>query len=392
MSGIKDRVAIVGVGCTNFGEHWDKGFKDLMVEACYEAFEDAGIDSKEVQAAWVGTVETGLTGAYIANALKLDYIPVTRVENMCATGTDSFRNAAYGIASGLYDIVLACGVEKLKDHWGGFSEDDLGPFNRSMVEWDLPPGNQFAQYAVRYFHHYKIPIEEGKRILAHIASKNHHNGTLAPKAHFHREVTVEQVLKAPILSYPFGLFDCCGVSDGSAAAILTTPEIAKSMKKDYILVKGLGLANGAGQAKLNGDFDWIHFAEGTKAAQVAYKEAGITNPREQVDMAEVHDCFTATELITMEDLGFSQRGKAPTDVLEGFFTIEGGLPVNTDGGLKCFGHPLSASGLRMIYEACKQLQGKAGPRQLKKCDLALTHNIGGLAGMFNCTVAIFGSP
>lgn len=392
MSSIKDRVAIVGMGCTNFGEHWSKSFRDLMVDACYEAFEDAGIEPKDIKAAWWGSVESGFTGSYLENSLKLDYVPVTRIENMCTTGTDVLRNAAFAVASGVYDIVLACGVEKLKDHWGGFSTDDLGPYNRSLVEWNLPPGNQFAQLAVRYFHHYGIPIDEGKRILAHIAVKNHHNGSLNPKAHFQREITIEQVLRAPMVAYPFGLFDCCGISDGCAAAILTTPEVAKDLRKDYILIKGLGLANGAGQYKLRGDYDWVHFGEAVAAAQQAYKEAGIINPRDQIDMAEVHDCFTATELITMEDLGFSQRGKAPVDVLEGFFTLEGGLPVNTDGGLKCFGHPLSATGLRMVYEVYKQMQGEAGPRQLKKCDISLTHNIGGLAGMFTCGVAIFGRP
>ena len=195
-----------------------------------------------------------------------------------------------------------------------------------------------------------------------------------------------------MMVYPLGLYDCCGISDGAAAAIITTPEIAKSLRKDYILVKGLGLANGADQAKLTREYDWIHFGEAVAAAQQAYKEADITNPREQVDMAEVHDCFTSTELITMEDLGLSPRGKAPQDELDGFFTLEGGLPVNTDGGLKCFGHPLSASGLRMIYEVYNQLLGRAGKRQLKKCDIGLAHNIGGLAGLFVCSIAVFGRP
>jgi acetyl-CoA C-acetyltransferase len=392
MSGIKDRVAIVGMGCTKFGELWDKSFYDLMVEACYEAFEDSGIEPKDIQAAWWGSVESGKTGCYLENALKLDYIPITRVENMCATGADTFRNAAYAVAAGIYDIVLACGVEKLKDHWGGFSENNLGPYNRSLVEWNLAPAGQFAQLTIKYFDKYDIPMDEAKRILAHIAVKNHHNGTLAPKAHFRREVTLEQVINSPILAYPFGLFDCCGVSDGCAAAILTTPEIAKGLRKDYVLVKGLGLANGGGQAKLTNEYDWIHFGEAVAASQQAYGEAGITNPRDQIDMAEVHDCFTGTELLTMEDLGFSPRGKASDDVLAGFFNLDGGLPVNTDGGLKCFGHPLSASGLRMTYEIYKQLQGKAESRQLKKCDLGLTHNIGGHVGMFSCSVAIFGRP
>jgi len=392
MHGIKDRVAIVGMGCTKFGELWDKSYKDLMVDACYEAFEDAGIEPKDIQAAWYGSRESGFTGSHLANALKLEYIPITRVENFCAGGTDTFRNACYGVASGVYDIALACGVEKLKDHLSGFSMYITDPFDRSMVEWDLPPVSQFAQLANRYFYHYGLSYEEGKRILAKIAVKNHHNGTMSPKAQFQREVTLEQVVNAPMISYPLGLLDACGLSDGGAAAIVTTPEIASSMRKDYILVKGLGMANGGGQGKLQPEYDFIHIPETVAAGKTAYQEAGITNPRQEIDVAIVHDCFTITELLIYEDLGFSPRGKAPDDVEAGTFTLDGELPVNTDGGLKCFGHPLSASGLRMIYEIYKQLQGKAGARQVKAADIGLTHNVGGVCGYFNCAVAIFGRP
>jgi len=390
MQGIKDRVAIVGMGCTKFGELWDKNFKDLMVDACYEAFEDAGIGSKDIQAAWYGSRESGFTGSHLANALKLEYIPISRVENFCAGGTDTFRNACYGVAAGIYDIALACGVEKCKDHFGGFTMDITDPFDRSMVEWELPPVSQFAQLANGYFNKYGLSYEEGKKTLAKIAVKNHHNGTMSPKAHFQREITLEQAINAPIISYPLGLFDACGLSDGGAAAIITTPEIAKSMRKDYILVKGLALVNGGGQGKLRSDYDFSYIPETVEAGKLAYKEAGIKNPRQEVDIAVVHDCFTITELLIYEDLGFSPRGKGPEDVEAGTFALEGDLPVNTDGGLKCFGHPLSASGLRMIYEIYKQLQGKAGDRQIKKADIGLTHNVGGVCGYFNCAVAIFG--
>jgi len=390
MQGIKDRVAIVGMGCTKFGELWDKNYKDLMVDACYEAFEDAGIGPKDIQAAWYGSRESGFTGSHLANALKLEYIPISRVENFCAGGTDTFRNACYGVAAGIYDIALACGVEKCKDHFGGFTMDITDPFDRSMVEWELPPVSQFAQLANGYFNKYGLSYEEGKKTLAKIAVKNHHNGTMSPKAHFQREITLEQAINAPIISYPLGLFDACGLSDGGAAAIITTPEIAKSMRKDYILVKGLALVNGGGQGKLRSDYDFSYIPETVEAGKLAYKEAGIKNPRQEVDIAVVHDCFTITELLIYEDLGFSPRGKGPEDVEAGTFALEGDLPVNTDGGLKCFGHPLSASGLRMIYEIYKQLQGKAGDRQIKKADIGLTHNVGGVCGYFNCAVAIFG--
>ena len=387
MQGIKDRVAIIGMGCTKFGERWDASAADLMVDAAYEAYEDAGITSKDVQAAWLGTVQTSRTGQPLAQALKLDYIPITRVENACATATDAFRNACYAVAAGIYDIALTVGVEKLKD--SGFSGLAVGEGVGSEVTPPTPPPSQFALAATRYFHHYGIPYEEGKRTLAQIASKNHHNGTLNPKAHFQREVSVEQVMKAPMIAWPLGLYDCCGVSDGAAAAIITTPEIARSFRSDYVLVKGLGLAVGS-FGILRDDWDFVHFPENVRAAEASYQEAGITNPREEIDLAIVHDCFTITELIIAEDLGFSPRGKASEDVEAGTFTLEGDLPINTDGGLKCFGHPIGASGIRMIYEVYKQLQDKAGPRQVKKADLGLTHNLGGRPGSFTASVAIFG--
>jgi acetyl-CoA C-acetyltransferase len=387
MNGIKDRVAIIGMGCTNFGERWDASAGDLMVEATYEAYADAGIEPKDVQAAWLGTVSSFRTGQPLAEALKLDYIPITRVENACATATDAFRNACYAVAAGIYDIVLALGVEKLKD--SGFSGLAIPEAPGSDVTPPAPPPSQFAMAATRYFHQYNIPYEEGKRILAQIAVKNHHNGTMNPKAHFQREVTPDQVINAPMIAWPLGLFDCCGVSDGAAAAIITTSEIARSFRKDYVLVKGLGLAVGA-FGVLRNDWDFTHFPESVRASQSAYQEAGITSPREEVDLAMVHDCFTITELIIYEDLGFSLRGRGREDVEAGTFTLEGELPVNTDGGLKCFGHPIGASGIRMIYEVYKQLQGKAGQRQIKKADLGLTHNLGGRPGSFTCSVAIFG--
>ena len=389
MSGIRDRVAVVGMGCTRFGERWDASAGDLMVEAAYEAYEDAGLDSSDIQAAWLGTVNSFRTGQPLAEALKLDYIPITRVENACATATDAFRNACYAVAAGVYDIVLAMGVEKLKD--SGFSGLAIAAGPGADVEPPTPPPSQFAMAATRYFHHYDIEYDDGKRTLAQIASKNHHNGTLNSKAHFQREVSEEQIINAPMIAWPLGLYDCCGVSDGAAAAIITTPEIARTLRDDYVLVKGLGLAVGA-FGVLRNDWDFTYFPETVRASQAAYEEAGITDPRAEIDMAMVHDCFTITELIIMEDLGFSPRGQASADVANGAFSLEGDLPVNTDGGLKCFGHPIGASGIRMIYEVYKQMQGKAGGRQLQKADLGITHNLGGRPGSFTCSVAVFGRP
>ena len=395
MESIKDRVAIIGMGCTKFGELWDKGIEDLIVDSCYEAFEDAGIEPKDIQMAWYGSLYS-FTGFHLAKALKLNYIPVTRVENFCAGGQETLRNACYAVASGVCDIALACGVEKTKDHHGGFGLNIQEPLDRSMAQWDIPPASQFGQYATRYFHHYrdyyKWDLEGFRRILAKIDVKNHHNGTLAPKAHFQREITEEDVLNAPIISWPLGLYDACGMSDGGAAAIVTTPKIAKSLKKDYILIKGQGVAVGAGQSFLQPEFDFVHIPENVAAAKQAYKDAGITNPRKEINIASVHDCFSITELVIYEDLGFSPRGRAPEDVKAGRFTLEGEQPVNTDGGLKCFGHPLSASGIRMTYEIYNQLLGRAGPRQVKNARIGLTHNVGSNVGIHVGAITIFGLP
>ncbi len=390
MKSIKDQVAIIGMGCTQFGELWDKGVDDLIVDACFEAFKDAGIEPGDVDGAWFGSVMSGSTGAALSSPLKLDYIPVTRVENFCATGTDGLRNACYAVAANKCNIALVCGVEKLKDYSGGFPQYTTGSLVTGKTEWDMPPVNFFALLAQRYFYNHNLSFEEGKKILAKIAVKNHDNGLLSPKGHLKRKITEEQVLNAPMVCSPLGLFDSCGMSDGAAAAIITRADKAGDFRKDYVLIKALAVANGAGQELISSDYDFSSVPETVECAKAAYEEAGIKNPREEIDMAEVHDCFTIHELMIYEDLGLSPEGRAVQDLEDGFFSLDGGLPVNTDGGLKCFGHPLSATGLRMVYEVYKQLQGKAGPRQLKKVDLGLTHNVGGMIGYFNCGIGIFG--
>ena len=400
MESIKDRVAIVGMGCCKFGENWDKSADDMVVEAGYEAFEDAGLEPKDIQAAWQATLFTGDTGSMLARWLKLEYVPITRVENYCCGGLDAFRNACYGVASGKFDIVLACGTEKLTDHHGGgIGKVNLDAYDNAGVDFNLPPVNLFAHFAVRYMETYGFGYEQLKRILAKIEVKNHHNGTLSPKSHLKREITEDDVINAPTIAWPLGVYDCCGLSDGAAAAIITTPEIAKTLRSDYVLVKAVTIANGAGQAYLRGDNSLI--GEGSKvemnvpetvyAAKAAYQEAGIRNARDEITHCELHDCFSITELLTYEDLGFSRRGHAHDDVEAGRFDLDGEQPVNTDGGLKSYGHPLSASGLRMLYEVYKQLQGKAGPRQIKNPKLGLAHNLGGVTAYFNVGIAIVGA-
>lgn len=390
MESIKDKVAIIGMGCTKFGELWDKDPYNLIVDSCYEAFQDAGVEPKDIQAAWFGSLVSGFSGSRLSNALKLEYIPITRVENFCSGGLHALANVCYAVASGVYDIGLACGVEKLKDRASGFAIMNSEPIDSSKVIPETPPANMFAHIAVRYFHDHGWSIEEGKRILAQISVKSHHNGTLSPNAHLRQEITIEDVLKAPMIVYPLGLYDCCGLSDGSAAAIVVRADMAKDFRDNYVLVKGFGYCSGAGQAVLQDDYDFLHIQENIEAAKRAYLQAGIKNPRDEIDVAQVHDCFSIHELILYEELGFSPKGKGREDVEAGTFALNGKLPVNTDGGLKCFGHPISASGLRMTYETYKQLQEKAGPRQVKNARIGLTHNAGGMVGSLNSAVGIFG--
>lgn len=393
MESIKDKVAIVGMGCTRFGERWGMGVEDLLVEAAYEAFEDAGILPKDIQAAWLGTVFSGIT-AITMSPLGLQYIPMTRVENMCATGSEALRGASYAVAAGVCDIALAIGVEKLKDSGqtgvkGPAIVGDNQDGSSGIGSGYSAPAS-FAYLGTRYFHQYGLTRDHGKRLIAQIAVKNHHNGSLNPKAHFHNKLTLDQVVNAPIVAWPLGLYDCCGVSDGAAAAIVVRADRAKEFRPDPIYIKGLAISVGARQGVMRQDYDFVHVEENVRASQMAYQQAGVKNPRKEISLAEVHDCFTTHELILYEDLGFSERGKAGEDIEAGTFTLTGSLPINTDGGLKCFGHPLGASGLRMMYEIYKQLQGKAGPRQISNPRLGLAHNLGGNAGMGIASCVILG--
>ncbi len=395
-TGIKDKVAIIGMGCTRFGERWNDGAEDLMVEAFTEALQDAGIEKKEIEAAWLGTcfdeVNVGKSAIPLAQALKLPSIPVTRVENFCATGTEAFRGACYAVASGACRIALALGVEKLKDTgYGGLPGFDtaMGTLNRFILPNFTAPGG-FALMATRYFAKYGISPEEGKMALAKISSKSHRCGALNPKAHLRKEVSPEQVVKAPIIAWPLGLFDCCGVSDGAAAAIVTTPDVARGLGKTPVLVKALQIAATSGEEMLTTRWDGTYLKTTTEAAKRAYLEAGITRPREELSVLEVHDCFSITELVTYEDLQISSRGRAIRDINDGFFELEGKIPCQSDGGLKCFGHPIGASGIRMIYEVYNQLLHRAGPRQIANPRLGLTHNLGGIPSFSVCSVGIFG--
>ena len=319
----------------------------------------------------------GVSGSLAADGLKLGNIPVIRNENWCTSGHIALLEACMAVASGAYDLVMALGVEKLKDT--GFPGLGTGRGMHPVYEARRTSPGSFGLIAERYFKTYGIPMEEGRITMAKIEVKNHDNGSLCPKAHFRNQITVDTVIKAPIIAWPLGLFDCCGNSDGAACAIITTPEKAKSFRADPIYLKGFGISTDAMIPHFRPEFSWTSFNALVNSSQKAYEMAGIKNPREELSLAEVHDCFSITELLIYEDFGFSPRGRAKEDVDSGFFTRHGGLPVNVDGGLKCFGHPVGASGLRMTYEVYKQLQGKADlpERQIKNPRLGLSHTFGG---------------
>ncbi len=390
-SGIKDKVVIAGMGCTAFGEHWDKSAEDLIVDAFEEALADSGFERRQIEAAWMGNalddINVGNSALPLAHALRLNTIPVTRVENMCATGTEALRAAAYAVAAGACDIALAIGVEKLKDTgYGGLPLRTKGLANDLWMPYGSAPGT-FAQLAGAYAARHAIDSGDLKRAMAHVSWKSHQNGALNPKAHLRKEVSMDTILGAPMIADPLGLYDCCGVSDGAACAIVTTPDIAKALgKSDLVTIKAVQIAASNGWESQYGAWDGSYVRNTREAARRAYAEAGVTNPERDISLTEVHDCFSITELVTMEDLALSKEGRAVNDILDGKFDRGGAVPCQADGGLKCFGHPVGASGLRMAYEVYNQLLARAGKRQLGEMRFGLTHNLGGAP--FNSVAAV----
>ena len=378
---MKNQVAVVGVGCTKFGDLFELGYEDLICEAAFAAYDDAGIEASEIQAAYLGTCLPGPAGGKSAvslgDALRLYGRPITRVENYCATGTDAFRNGCLSILAGTHDIVLVLGAEKLKDRGGrGIPQDGHPLLGRGYSAPGL-----FALAANRYMHTFNI----GRETLAKVAVKNHYNGARNPKAHFRMEVTEEKVLNAPIIAWPFGLFDCCPTTDGAAAAILCRAELAKRFTDHPVYVKGFGLSVTTGRPYYDPTFDYLGFRSTQVAARQAYEMAGVT--AQDIDFAEVHDCFTWTEISDTEDLGFCRKGEGGPLAAEGRTALNGDIPINPSGGLKSFGHPIGASGVRMIYECVDQLRGRGGEHQVKDPDVGLAHNVGG-PGSVACVIVL----
>ena len=391
--GIRDQVAIVGMGCTPFREHWDRSLDDLLIEAHGLALVSAGMTKDDVDAYWYGTSQSSASGISLATPLRLDNRPVTRVENYCATGSEALRQACYAVASGAYDVAVAIGAEKVKD--GGYQGLNAFPIPTDGTNRTLTAAAMFSLILPAYAERYGIDEDDLRHVVARIAEKNHYNGARNELAQFRQETSAEVICDMAAVAGRLSVFDCAGVADGAAAAIVVSAEQAADLCDDPLYVKALSLVAGNGSGLVDPSFDFTTLPECAASAADAYAQAGITAPRAELAMAEVHDCFTPTELVLMEDLGVCDRGTAWREVLDGTFALDGDLPVNPDGGLKSFGHPVGASGLRMHYEAWLQLRGRAPEERrigtLADRSRALVHNLGGYPGEMVSFVGIVGT-
>lgn len=375
MSGIKDKVAIIGMGCSRFGERFDASREDLILEAVQEALDCAGLTLDDIDAFWFGSFYE-MHGTSLSSVLKPNFKPVTRIENNCCTGSDTLRNAAYAVAAGEYKVVMAIGMDKLKDN--GYSGNPFPHTYKDNTEPSFGGPASFSLLVPAYAKKYGVSDEDMREAMAHVSWKNHHNGALNPKALYRKEIPLEQIRKSPMICEPYlTIMDCSGVSDGAACAILTSAENAKNYKSEPMYIKAAEIVASSGVGMFETSYDYTTVLETEAAVKRAYEKAGITDPSEQLDLVELHDCFSITEIVLYEALGLSKRGEGWKDALAGKYEIGGKLPVNTDGGLKAMGHPVGASGIRMVYESWLQFHGLAGKRQLPDPKLGLAHCLGG---------------
>jgi len=381
-------VAVIGVGLTKFGELWDKSFRQLTAEAGSKAIFDAGIEGKEIDAMYVGSMSSGRfvgqehVGALVADASGFSHvhIPSTRVEGACASGGLAVREGYLSIASGMNDVVVVGGVEKMNDVSGNAATETLA--TAADQEWEAFFGATFpalyAMIATKHMHDYGTTKEQ----LAQVAVKNHANGALNPYAQYQREIKLETVLNATTVAYPLGLFDCSPVTDGAASVVLCAADKAKEYTDKAVKIIASGQASDT--LSLHGRRDICTLDSTVYAAKMAYKQANLT-PKD-IDLAEVHDCFTIAEICAIEDLGFVEKGQGGKAVENKITTLDGSLPVNTSGGLKAKGHPVGATGVAQIVEIALQLRGDAEKRQVSDARIGLAHNVGGSGA--TCTVHI----
>lgn len=391
---IAGQVAIIGSAATSFGVYHDRGYLDLVAEAGKGAIADAGIDQARVGAAWLGTAHPELialqgdSGTAVTEALDFAPRPVTRVSAYCATGMEAVRNAAMAIAAGEYDYVLAVGAEKMRDVTprGSLVARVANLTHPTLAKGRTGPG-QFALVATRYLHDFNRTRDD----LAAVAVKNHEHAMRNPIAQYKQPVTAEQVLAAPMVAEPLGLLDCTPTTDGAAGLVLTSVERARERGLPFAVLDAIGLAvvDGYYSGLYSPDNDYLGFRATREAAKIAYAQAGIDNPRAQVDVAECHDCFTITEIVNYEDLGFAERGKGWQLLAEGATTVGGDIPVNLSGGLQSCGHPIGATGVRVVKEISDQVIGRAGERQVAGARRGVAHTLGG-PGVLSCVMVISG--
>ncbi len=375
-------VAVIGIGMTKFGELWDKSFRDLVAEAGVKAIMDAGIEGKDIDAMYIGGMSSGgfVEQEHVAPlaievaGLEDFHIPATRVEGACASGGLAMRQGYIAVASGIHDIVLVGGAEKMTDVVGTEATNVLA--SAADREWEAFFGMTFpglyALMARYHMHKYGTTQEQ----LASVAVKNHYNGSMNPNAQFNRKISIEDVLASPMVADPLHLLDCSPITDGAAAAILAPLDIAK--KYTDKIVKILASTQASDTISLHNRKRFDALPAAIHAARQAYKMAGV-EPKD-IDVAEVHDCFTIAEIMAIEDLGFFEKGKGGKATEEGLTAIDGQIPINTSGGLKAKGHPVGATGIAQINEIVMQLRGEAGKRQVKDAEVGLTHNVGGSGG------------
>jgi acetyl-CoA C-acetyltransferase len=392
---IAGEVAIVGVGVTPFGVLHDRSYLDLIAEASHGALTDAGLKVQDVEAAWLGTAEpllaglVGDSGAAVSEALRLRGRPVSRVSNFCTSGMEAIRHAAMAIAAGEHEIVLAVGAEKMRDVTPRESlvAKTANHTHPVLSKGRTAPG-QFALLANRYLDTYGYDLET----IAQVSVKNHQHATMNPKAHFQSAVTLEQVMNAPRIADPLGMLDCTPTTDGGAAVIVTSRPWAEQHARRYAIIEGVGLAGVDGYFAMHyrEHNDFLGFEATRAAAAMAYRQAGIDSPRQELDLVECHDCFTITEILNTEDLGLAAPGEGGKLLQSGATAAGGDIPVNLSGGLQSCGHPVGATGVRMVAEIVDHVTGEAGERQVAGARRGLAHTLGG-PGAVSC-VMVVGAP
>jgi len=372
-------VAVLGVGITQFGELWESSLRDLGIQAGLEAMRDAGIRSDEIDALFVGNMAAGRLieqthiGALIADHAGLTErnVPAVTIECADASGAAAFHHAYLSVASGLHDVVVVGGAEKMTD----LPDEEVTEIMSTSLDqqWEAFFGatlpSMYAMMARRHMHDYKTTREQ----LAHVAVKNHAHGALNPKAQFQRPIRIESVLGAPAVAEPLGVLDCAPISDGAAALVLCSADRARKISGGH--VKVAASAQAGDTLALHSRGNLCAFDATTAAMEKALKLAGKS--RKEIDIAEVHDVTTISEIMAVEDLGFVKKGEGGRAAESGMTALGGELPVNTSGGLKARGHPLGATGIAQVIELVQQLNGKAGKRQVKDARVGLAHNVGG---------------